>query len=85
MGLFDPKAKEADVRREISRLVGENLLLRQAVVLLIRHSPDRDAVLAELKVDAAVLRSSERQAQAHPVLLASMQDTLEAIGRMAQA
>ena len=84
MGLFDPKAKESDVRREISRLAGENFVLRQAIVLLIRHSPERDQVLDELTQDTAVLRASVRETQSHPVMGIEMQATLEAIRRMAQ-
>ncbi len=85
MGIFDPKATEADVRREIARLAGENMLLRQAVVLLIRHSPERERVLAELKVDEAVLRSRARAAEVHPALLSSMREALESVVRMAQS
>ena len=85
MGLFDPKANEADARREIARLAGENMLLRQAVVLLIRHSPEREQVLAELKVDEAVMRSNARAAEVHPVLLSSMREALESVVRMAQS
>ena len=81
MGMFDPKADEAATRREVSRLSGENLLLRQAVVLLLRQSPE---LLPLLRQDAAVLRSRQRQVDAHPALLQAMQDTLEAVSRMAQ-
>ena len=85
MGLFDAKAKEADVRREISRLAGENLVLRQAIVLLIRHSSERHRVLEELAQDTAALRASVRETQSHPVVAIEMQGMLEAIRRMAQA
>jgi hypothetical protein len=84
MGIFDPKAKEDDVRREISRLSGENALLRQAVVLLIRHSSDRMQLLEELQQDEAVLRSRAREAQLHPVWMSAMRETLESVVRMAQ-
>lgn len=83
MGLFDPKATDADLRRAVSRLAGEHMLLQQAVVLLIRHSPDRKQLLIELRQDAASLRASARHADMHPALLAAMADTLAAIERTA--
>jgi len=85
MGLFDRKAKEADVRREISRLTGENFVLWQALVLLIRHSPERDQVLDELTQDTAVLHASVRETPSHPVMAIEIQATLDAILRMTQA
>jgi len=85
MGLFDPKAKEADVRREISRLAGENFVLRQAIALLIRHSHERHQVLEELAQDTAALCASVRETQSHPVMASEMQDTFEAIRRVVQA
>lgn len=81
MGLLDPKADRQETVRAIARLKGENLLLRQAVALLMQQSPQ---LLQSLKQDAAVLRARERQADAHPAELAGAQDTLDAILRMAQ-
>lgn len=75
MGLFDPKATEADLRRAVSRLSGENMLLR--------HSPDKAQVLSELKQDAAALRASARHEESHPALLAGLADTLAVIERTA--
>lgn len=83
MGFFDPKATDADLRRAISRLAGENMLLRQAVTLLIRHSPDREQLLVELRQDAASMRASARHADMHPALLSAMADTLASIERTA--
>lgn len=83
MGLFDAKASDAEVRHAVSRLAGENMLLRQAVVLLIRHSPDREQLLEELSQDAGALRASARKAESHPALVSAMQDTLDSIRRMA--
>lgn len=84
MGLLDPKAKEADVRREVARLAGENFVLRQAIALLIRHSPECDRVLEELAQDTAALRDSVRETESHPVMAIEMQETFESIRRMVQ-
>lgn len=81
MGLFDPKADRQETVRKLARLTGENLLLRQAVAILMQRSPE---LLQALKQDAAVLRARERQADVHPAQLAGAQDALDAIVRMAQ-
>ena len=84
MDLFKPKANVVDVAREISVLAGENFVLRQAIVLLLRHSPERTQILNELTQDTAVLRASVRETESHPRMATAMQDTLDAIRRMAK-
>jgi hypothetical protein len=84
MGILDPKADAAEVAREIARLTGENMLLRQAVVLLLRRSPLRDELLGELRQDTGVLTHRVHKDGAHPCTALAMRDTLAAIERMTQ-
>ena len=81
MGFFDPKATEDDVRREVSRLNGENRALRLVVALMLRHSPQRDEVLADLSTATGVLTHNARES--HPMVRVGIEDALEAIRRMA--
>lgn len=82
MGLFDPKADAAETAAAIARLTGENLALRAVVAALLRHSPQRDAVLQDMSATSGVLTSSAQGS--HPVLRIGIEETLQAVQRMDQ-
>jgi len=81
MGFFEPKAGAAEVAAAVSRLTGENLALSAVVALLLRHSPERDTVLQDLSMASGVLSSSARDR--HPLVRMGIEETLEAVRRMA--
>lgn len=81
MGLFDPKADDAEVRREVARLTGENRALRAVVALLLKHSPQRDEVLQDLSATSGALSHQARDS--HPMVRVGIEDTLKAVRRMA--
>lgn len=81
MRLFTPKADEAAVACAISRLTGENLALRMTVALLLRHSPERQAVLDDMATGAGVLSSNAHDL--HPLVRVGIKETLDALRHMA--
>lgn len=83
MGFFDRKPKEdSRAKLAIARLTGENQALRMTLGILLRHSPDRQAVLDDMAKGAGVLRHNAFKAGSHPLLASSVDETLSAIRRM---
>jgi hypothetical protein len=81
MGIFDGKASDAEIRHAVARLSGENMALRAVVGLLLRHSPQRDAVLQDLSAVSGALSHNVRDL--HPAVRAAIEDTLKTVRHMA--